>query len=206
MGGQHQQYRGSIVIDDERVLGTGERANQLRSVLLARPARAGVDAVLERAVPARDLGHGLGGRLSKRGAAQVGMDDHARSVYSGTQAGQRGAMRTEFDGRCQLALGARGGAGADGGALLVKLSRDGGVDHRVTRLPRRLHHRPLGEQLVDGRDGAQTGAHLIGNVLAIAHVRPFKTNVDQSNTSAESITRYYPRAAQSFPRERRFPG
>ena len=115
-------------------------------------------------------------------------------------------MRTEFDGRCQLALGARGGAGADGGAFLVELGRDGGMDHRVARLPRRLHHRPLGKQLVDRRDGAQAGAHLIGNVLAIAHVRPFKTNVDQSNTSAESITRHYPRAAQSFPRERRFPG
>ena len=60
MGGQHQQYRGGIVIDDERVLGTGERSDQLRGVLLARPARTGVDAVLERAVPARDLGHSLG--------------------------------------------------------------------------------------------------------------------------------------------------
>ena len=206
MGGQHQQYRGSIVIDDERVLGTGERSDQLRGVLLTRPARAGVDAVLERAVPARDLGDGLGGRLRERGAAQVGVDDHARGINRRAQARQRGAMRTEFDGRCQLALGTRGGTGADGDALLVKLSRDGGVDHRVTRLPRRLHHRPLGEQLVDGRNGAQTGAHLIGNVLAIAHVRPFKTNADQSNTSAESITRHYPRAAQSFPRERRFPG
>ena len=206
MGGQHQQHRGGIVIDDERVLGTGERTDQLRGVLLARSARTGVDAVLERAVPARDLGHGLGGRLRERGATQVGVDDHARGINRRTKARQRRAMRTEFDGRCQLALGARGSAGADGGALLVKLSRDGGMDYRIARLPRRLHHRPFGEQLVDGRDGAQAGAHLIGNVLAIAHVRPFKTNVDQSNTSAESITRHYPRARQSFPRERRFPG
>ena len=133
------------------------------------------------------------------------MDDHARGINRRAQARQRRAMRTEFDGRCQLALGARGGPGADGGALLVELCRDGSMDHRVARLPRCLHHRPLGEQLVDGGNGAQAGAHLIGNVLAIAHVRPFKTNVDQSNTSAESITRHYPRAAQSFPRERRFP-
>ena len=134
------------------------------------------------------------------------MDNHTRGVDGRSQARQRGAMRTEFDGRCQLALGARGGAGANGGTLLVELCRHGGVHHGIARLPRRLHHRPLGEQLVDRRDGAQTGAHLIGNVLAIAHVRPFKTNVNQSNTSAKSITRHYPRAAQSFPRERRFLG
>ena len=60
----------------------------------------------------------------------------------------------------------------------------------------------------------QAGAHLIGHVLAIAHVRPFKTKgesiVRTSNyqpiRSAESINRYYPRAPRSFPRERRFPG
>ena len=63
MGGKHQQHRGGIVVDDQRVLGTGERADQLRGVFLARPARTGVDAVLERTVPARNLGHGLGGRL-----------------------------------------------------------------------------------------------------------------------------------------------
>ena len=63
MGCQHQQHRSGVVVDHERVLGTGERADQLRGVLLARPARTGVDAVLERAIPARNLGHGLGGRL-----------------------------------------------------------------------------------------------------------------------------------------------
>ena len=175
-------------------------------MLLARPARAGIHAVLERAVAARDLGHGLGGRLRERSTAQVGMDDHTRGVDDGTQARQRGAMRTPLDSRCQLALGTRGGTGTNCGALLVELGRDGGMHHRVAGLPRRLHYRPLGKQLVDGRNGAQAGAHLIGHVLAIAHVRPFKRNVDQSNTSAESITRHYPRARQSFLRERRFPG
>ena len=175
-------------------------------MLLARPSRAGVDAVLERAVAARDLGHGLGGRLRERGSTQICMDNNTRGVDGGTQARQRGAMRTPLDSRCQLALRARGGTGANGGALLVELGRDGGMHHRVAGLPRRLHHRPLGKQLVDGRNGAQADAHLIGHVLAIAHVRPFKRNVDQSNTSAESITRHYPRARQSFPRERRFPG
>ena len=175
-------------------------------MLFARSARAGVHAVLERAVAARDLGHGLGGRLRKRGAAQVGMDDHARSVDGRAQARQRGAVRTPLDGRGQVTLRARGSTGANGGSLLVELGRDGGMRHRVAGLPRRLHNRPLGKQLVDGRNGAQAGAYLIGHVLAIAHVRPFKRNVDQSNTSAESITRYYPRAPRSFPRERRFPG
>ena len=178
----------------------------MRGVLLARPARTGVDAVLERAIPARNLGHGLCRRLRKRGTAQIGMDDHTRGVDGGAQARQRGAMRTPLDGRGQLALGTRGGTGANGGALLVELGRHGSMDHRVAGLPRRLHNRPLGKQLIDGRNGAQAGAHLIGHVLAIAHVRPFKRNVDQSNTSAESITRHYPRARQSFPRERRFPG
>ena len=84
-------------------------------------------------------------------------------------------MCAKFNGRCQFALGARGGTGANGGALLVELSRDGGMHHRVAGLPRRLHYRPLGKQLVDGRNGAQAGAHLIGHVLAIAHVQPFKT-------------------------------
>ena len=206
MGCQHQQHRSGVVVDHERVLGTGERADQLRGVLLARSARTGVDAVLERAIPARNLGQGLCRRLRKRGTAQIGMDDHTRGVDGGAQARQCGAMRTPLDGRGQVALRARGGTGANGGALLVELGRHGSMDHRVAGLPRRLHHRPLGKQLVDGRNGAQAGAHLIGNVLAIAHVRPFKRNVDQSNTSAESITRHYPRTRRSFPRERRFPG
>lgn len=183
-------------------------------MLLARTARTGVHAVLERAVAARDLGHGLGGRLRERGATQVGMDDHTRGINRWAQARQRGAVRTPLDSRSQVTLGTRGGAGANGGALLVKLGRDGGMDHRVAGLPCRLHHRPLGEQLVDGRNGTQTGAHLIGHVLAIAHVRPFKTKgesiVRTSNyqpiRSAESINRYYPRVPRSFPRERRFPG
>ena len=206
VSGQHQQHRGGVIVDDQRVLGTGKRADELSGMLLARPARAGVDAVLERAVAASDLGHGLGGRLRERGSTQIGMDNHTRGVDGGTQARQRGAMRTPLDGRGQLALRARSGTGTNRGALLVELGRDGSMDHRVAGLPRRLHHRPLGKQLVDGRNGAQAGAHLIGHVLAIAHVRPFKRNVDQSNTSAESITRHYPRARQSFPRERRFPG
>ena len=144
-------------------------------MLLARPARAGVHTVLERAVPTCDLGHGLGGRLRERGSTQIGMDNNTRGVDGRTQARQRGAMRAKFNGRCQLALRARGGTGANGGALLVELGRHGSMDHRVAGLPRRLHHRPLGKQLVDGRNGAQAGAHLIGHVLAIAHVRPFKT-------------------------------
>ena len=35
MGGQHQQHRGGIVVDDERILGTGKRADQLCCVLFA---------------------------------------------------------------------------------------------------------------------------------------------------------------------------
>ena len=203
---QHQQHGGRVIVNDQRVLGTGKRADELRGVLLARPARTGVDAVLERAIPARNLGHGLGGRFRERGSTQVGMDDHTRGVDGGAQARQCRTMRAKFNGRCQLALRARGGTGANGGTLLVELGRDGGMHHRIAGLPRRLHHRPLGKQLVDGRNGAQAGANLIGHVLAIAHVRPFKRNMDQSNTSAESITRHYPRARQSFPRERHFPG
>ena len=206
MGRQHQQHGGRVIVNDQRVLGTGKRADQLRGMLLARPTRAGVHTVLERAVAARDLGHGLCRRLRERGATQVGMDDHTRGVDGRTQARQCGSMCTPLDGRGQVALRARGGTGANSGALLVELGRDGGMHHRVAGLPRRLHYRPLGKQLVDGRNGAQTGAHLIGHVLAIAHVRPFKRNVDQSNASAESINRHYPRARQSFPRERRFPG
>ena len=206
MGRQHQQHRGSVVVDHERVLGTGERADELRGVLLARPARTGVHTVLERAVPARNLGHGLCRRLRERGSTQVGMDDHTRGVDGRTQAWQCGSMRTPLDRRGQVALRARGSTGANGGALLVKLDRDSGMHHRVAGLPRRLHHRPLSKQLVDRRNGAQAGAHFIGHVLAIAHVQPFKRNVGQSDTSAESITRHYPRARQSFPRERRFPG
>ena len=175
MGRQHQQHGSRVIVNDQRVLGTGKRADKLRGMFLARPTRAGVHAVLERAVPARDLGHGLCRRLRERGATQVGMDDHARCVDGRAQARQRGAVRTPLDGRSQVALRARGGAGANGGALLVELGRDGGMHHRVAGLPRRLHHRPLCEQLVDGGNGAQAGAHLIGHVMAIAHVQPFKT-------------------------------
>ena len=37
VSGQHQQHRGGIIVDDERVLGTGKRTDQLRGVLLAGP-------------------------------------------------------------------------------------------------------------------------------------------------------------------------
>ena len=121
MGRQHQQHRGGVVVDHERVLGTGKRADELSGMFLARPARAGVHAVLERAVAARDLGHGLCRRLRERGTAQVGMDNDTRGVDGGTQARQRGAMRTPLDGRGQVALRARGSTGANGGALLVEL-------------------------------------------------------------------------------------
>ena len=104
VSGQHQQHRGGVIVDDQRVLGTGKRADELSGMLLARPARAGVDAVLERAVPARDLGHGLGSRFRKRGATQIGVDDHTRGVDGWTQARQRRTMRTEFDSRRQLAF------------------------------------------------------------------------------------------------------
>ena len=60
MGCQHQQHGGRVIVDDQRILGTGKRADELRGMLFARPARAGVHAVLERAIPARDLGHGFG--------------------------------------------------------------------------------------------------------------------------------------------------
>ena len=214
MGRQHQQHSGGVVINDQRVLGTGKRADQLRGMFLARSTRAGVHTVLERAVPTRDLGHGLCRRLRERGATQVGMDDHTRGVDGRTQARQYGSMRTPLDGRGQVALRARGGTGANGGALLVELGRHGSMHHRVAGLPRRLHNRPLCEHLVDGRNGAKAGAYLIGHVLAIAHVRPFKTKgesiVRTSNyqpiRSAESINHYYPRAPRPFPRERRFPG
>ena len=96
-------------------------------MLLARPSRAGVDAVLERAVAARDLGHGLCRRLRERGAAQVGMDDHTRGVDGRAQARQRGAVRTPLDGRGKVALRARGSTGANGCALLVELGRHGGM-------------------------------------------------------------------------------
>ena len=154
MGRQHQQHGGRVIVNDQRVLGTGKRADELRGMFLARPARAGVHAVLERAVAACNLGHGLGGRLRERGAAQVGMDDHTRGVNGGTQARQRRAMCTPLNSRGQLALGTRSGTGANGGTLLVELGRHGGMHHRVAGLPRRLHHRPLGKQLVDGRNGA----------------------------------------------------
>ena len=72
------------------------------------------------------------------------MDDHTRGVNGGTQARQRRAMRTPLDGRGQLALGTRSGTGTNRGALFVKLSRHGSMDHRVAGLPRCLHHRPLG--------------------------------------------------------------
>lgn len=63
------------------------------------------------------------------------MDDHTCGVDGRTQARQCGSMRTPLDGRCQLALGARIGAGTNRGALLVELSRHGGMHHRVAGLP-----------------------------------------------------------------------
>ncbi len=78
--GQHQQRRGGIVVDDDRVFGGGQFADQRSHVIVAFAAAAGLDIELERS----GAGHGLicsGDRfISQDRAAEIGVKHDARQV------------------------------------------------------------------------------------------------------------------------------
>ena len=77
---QCQQHGGGVVVDDERRLGAGQPAEDLRHVILPRAALALREVVLEIRVAAPDLRHPLERRGRQRRTAEVRVDDHARGV------------------------------------------------------------------------------------------------------------------------------
>ena len=69
-----------VVVDDERRLGAGQPTQDVRDVILPRPARAGAQVVLEVRVAARDLVDPRDRLLGERSAAEVRVHDHAGRV------------------------------------------------------------------------------------------------------------------------------
>ena len=88
--GEREQHGGGVVVDDERRLGAGQRAQERREVVLARAARARVEVVLEVRVAAADLDDAVERRLRERRAAEVRVDEHAGRVEHAPQRGPGG--------------------------------------------------------------------------------------------------------------------
>ena len=118
--GEAEHGRGGVVVDDHRVLGAGELAEQRAQVIVARAARAALEVVLEVRVPARDLvDRGARGGRERR-APEVGVQHDAGRV---DHAAQRGAREL-------------GGEAAHGR----------GIDRRARRRPREDLGAPLGDR------------------------------------------------------------
>ena len=82
-------------------------------------------------------------------------------------------MAPPLDGQGELALVPCGGAGANRRALGIELNINRLAHDRVARIAGGLHDRPLGQQLMNGGNGAQAVAHLGGHGFAVAHGKPF---------------------------------
>ena len=77
---QRQQHRRRAVVDDERVLGAGQRREELGDVLVPRAAPPRIEPVLEVRVAARDRGHARDRVLGQRRAPEVRVQDDAGRV------------------------------------------------------------------------------------------------------------------------------
>ncbi len=84
-GGRRQERRGRAVVDRERRVGAGELAQQPFDVVLAGPALAVLEAVLEVRVALSRARDGRPGLVGERRAAEVRVDDHAGRVEHAPQ-------------------------------------------------------------------------------------------------------------------------
>ena len=77
---ERQQHGGGVVVDDQRVLGAGEPAQQRLHMAVARAALLGGDVHLEVRVRGADRQHPLQRQRAQQRAPQVGVQHHAGGV------------------------------------------------------------------------------------------------------------------------------
>ena len=140
-GGEHEEDGGGVVVDDHRRLGPAQPGVELPDGALARAALAGCQIELERLRPGVLV-------VGQRGAAEVGVQQHARGVDDRGE--QRPAQRL------------RPGRRLGDGAVADRLAGD--VDRQRVRQPgqrasesidrRRARHRRRGYDPRSGRDSS----------------------------------------------------
>ena len=86
-GVEHQQHGGGVVVDDGRVLGAGQLAQQAAQMIVALAALAAVEVELERDRVAHGVDRGLDRRLGQQRAAEIGVQHGAGQVEDRAQAG-----------------------------------------------------------------------------------------------------------------------
>jgi hypothetical protein len=100
-GGQGEQHRRGVVVDDQCVFGTGQSAEHVVHMLLPRSTLAGSEIELEIAV----VGSGHDDRFERLGrqdgAAEVGVHDDAGGVDHAAQRGCDGGHEQRLDPRRQ---------------------------------------------------------------------------------------------------------
>src|SRR5215212_6145623 len=96
---KREEYRRSVVVDDERGLSARQTPEQAREVVLARPAHAFVEVVLEVRVATADLVDPVEGCGRQRRPAKVRVQDDPRRVE---HAPERGPPRRRQLGRQPL--------------------------------------------------------------------------------------------------------
>ena len=77
---EHEQHRGGIVVDDGRVLGAGQLAQQAAHVVVALAAAAAVEVEFERDRVAHRGDRGFDRRLRQKRATEIGVQHRAGEV------------------------------------------------------------------------------------------------------------------------------
>ncbi len=118
---EHEQHRGGVVVDDRRVLGAGELAQQRAHMIVALAALAGVEVEFQRNGRAHGRDRRLDRRLGEQRAAEIGVQHRAGEIEHRTQA--RARVQLSAVASAALAIASRLAArfaGAQGGARRVE--------------------------------------------------------------------------------------
>ena len=139
---EHEQHRGGVVVDDGRVLGAGQLAQQAAQMIVALAALAAAEIELERDRVAHRRDRGLDRLLGDQRAAEIGVQHGAGEIEHRPQA----RLRARFKPRQR----ARDGVGRRKGRAFGPGLRDRhahGVDRRGAAVAidhvacrRRAHH------------------------------------------------------------------
>ncbi len=168
--GEGEQHRGGVVVHDQRVLGAGERAEDVVDVVLARGALPALEAELEVGVAGRGTDERRYGFIGQDRAPQVGVHDDAAGVDHAAQRRGGGEGKDPLDPGNEVGRDERLGAGRRRAVedVAPQALDDGacGVDDEVApvQLEQPLDAR-LAQHLVDGGESAQALLPRVGVVL-----------------------------------------
>ncbi|KAF5036413.1 hypothetical protein DSECCO2_575340 [anaerobic digester metagenome] len=127
-GVEDQEHGRGVVVDHEPRLGPSQAAEQLFDVGIAAAALPRLQGQLQVGVVPTAQGHGLHGLVGQDGAAEIGVDDHARGVEDAPEMRPRGETH----------VGA--GPGAQGGQGQVGFGGDGpGADLLAAEVQKFAH-------------------------------------------------------------------